>query len=376
MKPPMTPNTKPRIYMFLNERWEGRKKEASKVKQTNKAKQHSTPKAVTFPRKKWAASGGTRTHDTLYSRQSALPTELPRQLSWLGPNLTSHSTPDEQANHQLSMKEKAGVMKPPMTPNTKPRIYMFLNERWEGRKKEASKVKQTNKAKQHSTPKAVTFPRKKWAVSGGTRTHDTLYSRQSALPTELPRQLSWLGPNLTSHSTPDEQANHQLSMKEKAGVMKPPMTPNTKPRIYMFLNERWEGRKKEASKVKQTNKAKQHSTPKAVTFPRKKWAVSGGTRTHDTLYSVHVPDVASISRLSPSRYNLWGREPGKAGSKVTLQFSRERARKSRLYLIIWVRAVFRFKTFVAQPVSRHNITIAQCTTSLLLQSHRQYNSKL
>ena len=29
--------------------------------------------------------------------------------------------------------------------------------------------------------------------------HDTLYSRQSALPTELPRQLSWLGPNLTSH---------------------------------------------------------------------------------------------------------------------------------------------------------------------------------
>ena len=113
----------------------GRKKEASKVKQTNKAKQHSTPKAVTFPRKNGAASGGTRTHDTLYSRQSALPTELPRQLSWLDPNLTSHSTPDEQANHQLSMKEKAGVTKPPMTPNTKPSIYMymymymFLNER-------------------------------------------------------------------------------------------------------------------------------------------------------------------------------------------------------------------------------------------------------
>ena len=32
------------------------------------------------------------------------------------------------------------------------------------------------------------------------------------------------------------------------------------------LNERREGRKKEASKIKQTNKAKQHSTPKAVTF--------------------------------------------------------------------------------------------------------------
>ena len=35
--------------------------------------------------------------------------------------------------------------------------------------------------------------------------------------------------------------------------------------IYMFLMRD----EKQASKVKQTNKAKQHSTPKAVTFPRK-----------------------------------------------------------------------------------------------------------
>ena len=42
----------------------------------NKAKQHSTPKAVTFPKEKLAASGGTQTHDTLHSRQSALPAEL------------------------------------------------------------------------------------------------------------------------------------------------------------------------------------------------------------------------------------------------------------------------------------------------------------
>ena len=42
------------IYQYL---W---KKERSKVKQTNKAKQHSTPKVVK------AASGGTRTHDTIY----------------------------------------------------------------------------------------------------------------------------------------------------------------------------------------------------------------------------------------------------------------------------------------------------------------------
>ena len=72
---------------------------------------------------------------------------------------------------------------------------MFLNER---RKKEASKVKQTNKAKQHSTPKVVTFPRKNELPQVGLEP-TTLYSRQSALPTELSRQLSWLGPNLTSH---------------------------------------------------------------------------------------------------------------------------------------------------------------------------------
>ena len=36
------------------------------------------------------ASGGIRTHNTLYSTD-ALPTELPRQLSWQGPNQTSHT---------------------------------------------------------------------------------------------------------------------------------------------------------------------------------------------------------------------------------------------------------------------------------------------
>ena len=43
------------IYMLMRDA-EGRKKKASKVKQTNKATQHSTPKAVTFQR---IASSGT-----------------------------------------------------------------------------------------------------------------------------------------------------------------------------------------------------------------------------------------------------------------------------------------------------------------------------
>ena len=102
------------------------------------------------------------------------------------------------------------------------------------RKKERSKQGQTNKAKQHSTPKAVTFPRKNELPQVGLEP-TTLYTLDSALPTELPRQLSWLGPNLTSHSTPDKQAYFQLSMKEKAGVMEPPMTPNVIVRVLFRI---------------------------------------------------------------------------------------------------------------------------------------------
>ena len=51
----------------------------------NKAKQFKLPEEI-FSKEKLAASGGIRTHDTLLSRPSALPTKLPRQLSWHGPN--------------------------------------------------------------------------------------------------------------------------------------------------------------------------------------------------------------------------------------------------------------------------------------------------
>ena len=106
-------------------------------------------------------------------------------------------------------------------------IFMFLmRDEKEERKEQARSNKQTrqsNTAKQHSTPKVATFPRKNELPQVGLEP-TTLYSRQSALPAELPRQHSRLCPNLTSHSTPDEQANHQLSVKEKAGVMKPPKT--------------------------------------------------------------------------------------------------------------------------------------------------------
>ena len=64
---------------------------------------------------------------------------------------------------------------PPVIDNRFPHRYMFLNG-----KKEASKVKQTNKAKQHSTPKAVTFSRKNELPRVGLEP-TTLYTLDRAL---------------------------------------------------------------------------------------------------------------------------------------------------------------------------------------------------
>ena len=68
------------------------------------------------------------------------------------------------------------------------------------RKEERSKQGQTNnKTKQHSTPKAVSFSRKNELPRVGIEpTTLCTLDRESALP----RQHSWLGPNLASHSTP------------------------------------------------------------------------------------------------------------------------------------------------------------------------------
>ena len=95
-----------------------------------------------------------------------------------------------------------------------------MRDEKEERKKQARSNKQTNKAKQHSTPKTVTFPRKN---------------------------------------------------------------------VHVLM------RKEERSKQGQTNdKAKQHSTSKAVTFPFKKRAASGGSRTYDTLHSCTSTDSSRV----------------------------------------------------------------------------------
>ena len=65
---------------------------------TNKA----TPTRTTSFSK--AALGGTRTHDTLLTRQSALPTELPGQLSKQGSkSTTQHNTTQDKVKPQYSV---------------------------------------------------------------------------------------------------------------------------------------------------------------------------------------------------------------------------------------------------------------------------------
>ena len=124
-----------------------KKKERSKQGQTNKQRGKATQHTQGNHFSELPRVGLEPT--TLYTLDRAL-----YQLSYRGSSAgwaqISHlivHLHDEQANHQLSMKEKAGVMKPPMTPNTKPSIYMFLNE--EERKKQARSNKQ-GKATQHT----------------------------------------------------------------------------------------------------------------------------------------------------------------------------------------------------------------------------------
>ena len=59
-------------------------------------------------------------------------------------------------------------------------LTLLLSSFSEERKQQAIKVKQTNKAKQHSTPKAVTFPRKNELPQVGLEP-TTLYTLDRAL---------------------------------------------------------------------------------------------------------------------------------------------------------------------------------------------------
>ena len=119
------------------------------------------------------------------------------------------------------------------------------------RSKQGQTNKQTNKAKQHSSPKAVTFPRKNELPRVGLEP-TTLYTLDRVL-----YQLSYRG-----SSAGWAQISH-VHVYTHVGYIYTCMytwTLFTALAYTYSIREMREERKKEASKIKQTNKAKQHST--------------------------------------------------------------------------------------------------------------------
>ena len=89
------------VHVLMRDEKEGRKKQARPNNQQGKATQHTQDSH--FPNKNELAWVGLEP-TTLYTLDSDSTTELPRQLSWLGTNLTSHSTPDEQRTRTVLQK--------------------------------------------------------------------------------------------------------------------------------------------------------------------------------------------------------------------------------------------------------------------------------
>ena len=75
---------------------EERKKQARSNKQTRQSNTAHPRQSLFLEKMSFLGCDSNPRHS--YTLDRAL-----YQLSWLGPNLTSQSTPDEQANHQLSI---------------------------------------------------------------------------------------------------------------------------------------------------------------------------------------------------------------------------------------------------------------------------------
>ena len=112
----------------------------------------------------------------------------------------------------------------------------------------------------------MTFSEEKAAFRWDSNPRLTL-SRRDALPTEQPRQLSWLSsksPIQTKAkqskarraSQPDEQVNSNLGIKEKAGIIKPPKTPNF---ILSDVHE-YSNTQNERKRERKTSNTTQHKT--------------------------------------------------------------------------------------------------------------------
>ena len=97
------------------------------------------------------------------------------------------------------------LLSPPFSLSANCKCMLMSDE--ERRKKEASMVKQTTTA-QHT--QGSHFSKKNMLPRVGFWAQPMPFHYTNALPAELPRQLSWLGPNL--HSTPDEQAYYHIQL--------------------------------------------------------------------------------------------------------------------------------------------------------------------
>ena len=83
--------------------------ESRGARQVHNKQSKATPTRTTsFSNEKGAALGGSRIHDTLRSRQSALPTELPAQLSRQdSKSTTQHNTRQSQTPILCAMAQIA-----------------------------------------------------------------------------------------------------------------------------------------------------------------------------------------------------------------------------------------------------------------------------
>ena len=177
-------------------------------------------------------------------------------------------------------------------------MYMHVFK-WEmRRKKEASKVKQTNKAKQHSTPKAVTFPKKNELPCTCKSVWVCMCECVCTCTLTWPLRWSLVGRRWTSSSTSFLSCWPQLSAVNWGS----PTMYTEEEFIYSRLptactcfNERWEGRKKEASKVKQTNK----QTKESITAHPRQSLVHA--HNHMTIPKVHAssdePSLSSCRKM-------------------------------------------------------------------------------
>ena len=85
-------------------------------------------------------------------------------------------------------------------------VHVLMKDEKEGRKKQARSNKQTRQSNTAHPRQSLFLGKNELHVPqvGLNPRHSILQTEHSTI--ELPRQLSWLGPNLTSHNKPDERA--------------------------------------------------------------------------------------------------------------------------------------------------------------------------